>query len=440
MSAMGSWKPRLAVLLVATACRHAAPPSHTPAATPQPPSPAHTVEECEAKTTRAKPTQNGHVSVEGGDGKRHWLYWVKLAAPTQPARGTLFYLAGGPLSHVNYTDLAAAFQRLSFPDFDVVLYDYFGFNCSSAIQDEATLKAQAPNLTMHAMAKDFIQLKRQLVGQGAKAYLMGGSHGAMLGAQIVADFPSEIEKAALFSGDTVSGWLEDGWFRFDRLMLKLDAANPGFADALERLLRSAEEGKLTVPVAEKEVTVDRPTFEAALWLAFSLDSVAQSALPALVKAAGRGERRWIANVMTVARLLPQPPQPTPPPTDVTWGTTFHRCSIWFPRSARARPNATPTRFFHHSAFVQYWNTLCAPVDSLPESPLHAVPQQPTQVPVLTWVGDQDTFDPDVTRAHWAALSSNIAFHLEEGWSHDFGPNPNTGIVAAAALVKTFFAP
>src|SRR4051812_20823750 len=68
-------------------------PAPAPAQAPTPPT-------CEATTTRAKPSSSGQAMVTGGDGEQHSLYWIKLEAKTQPARGTLFYLAGGPLSHM----------------------------------------------------------------------------------------------------------------------------------------------------------------------------------------------------------------------------------------------------------------------------------------------------------------------------------------------------
>jgi pimeloyl-ACP methyl ester carboxylesterase len=398
------------------------------------------VRSCEAETTRAEPSFAGEATIAGADGRPHSLHWIKLDAKAQPARGTLFYLAGGPISHMLYTDLAAGFQRTAFPDLDVVLYDYFGFNCSSPIQDRATLQASFANLTMPAMAHDFIELKRTFVPKDRKAFLMGGSHGAMLGAEIVRDYPAEIEKAILFSGDTESGWLDGGWFRFDRLMTKLDATHPGFAAGLAKVLESAEAGKLVVKKDDKEVIIDRPTFEVGLWMAFSLDSAAQASLPDLVKAAEKGETKWIANVHGVARALLEPTSRTPPPTEASMVTTFHRCNVWFPKSQRKSTPAESTKFFRHASFVGYWDMLCKDFDSLGEYPFAARLPARGSVPVLSWVGDQDTFDPATTRAHWSALTTNLSFQVIEGWSHDFGPTPIAGFAKAADLAKHFLAP
>lgn len=438
----------LSLALAATACHGAAAPAPkasvpAPTAPIPPPAPrAHATTECEAKTTRTTPSASGEATVVGGDGKPHALYWTKLNAKTQPARGTVFYLAGGPISHMNYTDGAAAFQRVSFPQLDVVLYDYFGFNCSSPIQDTATLGAQFANLTMPAMAHDFIQLKRSLVGKDQKAFLMGGSHGAMLGAEIVRDYPSEIEKAVLFSGDTESGWLDGGWFRFDRLMSKLDASHPGFASSLRQMLESAGAGKLEITRNDKQVIVDRATFEVALWMSFSLDSAAQEALPDLVKLAEKGERKWIANVYSVALMLLEPIGTAAPPTEASVVTNFHRCNVWWPKSERRGgtvSSAQSAQFFRIDSFVRYWNTLCKDYDGLGESPWRAGAATPVSVPVLSWVGDQDTFDPMTTRSRWSSLSSNLSFQVMEGWSHDFGPKPTAGFLRVADLVKAFYA-
>jgi pimeloyl-ACP methyl ester carboxylesterase len=289
------------------------------------------------------------------------------------------------------------------------------------------------------MAKDFIQLKRSLISD-RRAFIMGGSHGAMLGAQIVSDYPEDVEKAVLFSGDTESGWLDDGWFRFDRLMAKLDATHPGFIAALKRLLESAEAGKLLFTKDGKEVAVDRATFENGLWLLFSLDSAKQAALPGLVKAADeQGERRWIATVHAAALTLFAPPAgPSQPPTESSLVTNFHRCNVWFPKSWRAKATPRQGTVFRHDVFIRYWNTLCERYDTLGEFPQHAATA--TSVPILTWVGDQDTFDPTVTQEHWAGLSSQLTFQVMQGWSHDFGPTLNTGIARVAQLVKAFLAP
>jgi pimeloyl-ACP methyl ester carboxylesterase len=338
---------------------------------------------------------------------------------------------------MRYTGLAATFQRLAYPDLDVVLYDYYGFNCSSAIQDTAALGAAFKDLTMPAMARDFIALKRSLVGTH-KAFIMGGSHGAMLGAQIVGDYPADVERAVLFSGDTESGWLDDGWFRFDRLMTKLDAAHPGFLNELNRLLESADTGKLHIQKNGKDVVVDRAILESALWLAFSLNSEAQAALPALVKVAEEpAGLKALGKIYEGALALLEPLHPEQPPTEASLVTNFHRCNVWFPKSSRGAKTAGQGAVFHHEAFVRYWNTLCERYDALGEFPLRVAAT--TDVPILSWVGDQDTFDPEATRARWSRLSTQSSFHVMEGWSHDFGPAPGTGIERAAELVKAFLA-
>jgi hypothetical protein len=77
-------------------------------------------------------------------------------------------------------------------------------------------------------------------------------------------------------------------------------------------------------------------------------------------------------------------------------------------------------------------------DGLGEYPLQTRAATPASVPVLAWVGDQDTFDPITTRSRWSTLSSNLSFQVMEGWSHDFGPKPNAGFSRVADLVKAFY--
>jgi pimeloyl-ACP methyl ester carboxylesterase len=417
-----------ALALVATACHSAPPPAAPPSpATPTaatvataPPTPPPAPRECEWKKSKTKPSGSGDLALPDGRS----LHWVKLTASQQPARGTLVYLAGGPISHMMYVDMAARFQKAAYADLDVLLYDYAGFNCSGAIQDATTLRAQASHLTMAGMADDFVALKHALVGD-KKVFLMGGSHGSMIGAEIVATHPEEIEKAVLFSGDTESGWLWDGWFRFDRVLAKLDKENAGFGASLEKLLAAAK---------------DRARLEVALWVAFSLDSAAQKQLPMLVKAAEAGKTEWIDRIVRVTDDLLSPPKIEEAPTEVSMGTTFHRCNVWFPKSARAKAEAAPlpkARFLHGASFLGYWDALCRDYDALGEHPLHAVPAKPTDVPVLSWIGDRDTFDEARTKAHWSALTTKLDFRVMPGWSHDLGPDPAAGFGEASKLVKEF---
>jgi pimeloyl-ACP methyl ester carboxylesterase len=403
-----------------------------------PPTPLPHAPVCESADAAVAPTAHGEVTAIAADGTPHPLYWARLAATTQPARGTLFYLAGGPQSHLEYSNLAAAFQKLAYPQFDVVLYDYFGFNCSTSLQSVATLARHAPALTVPAMATDFIQLKRKLVGD-AKAYVMGGSHGAMLGAQIVADYPDEIAKAILFSGDTQSGWLEDGWFRFDAVLADLAAHDPGFAANLDQLLARASRGELAVEIDGKHVVVDRPGLEIGLWLAASLDSTVQAGLPELVKLTLDGDLEALAAIYGAELALLAAIPSTSPPTEASVVTNFHRCNVWFPPSARdpSRFAGRTTRYLAYDSFVRYWTRLCKDYDRFGEYPLHVATPRPTAVPILAWTGDRDNFEPDATRARFAQLTSNLVFEVMPGWSHDFGPDAAAGVRALASKIERF---
>ena len=290
------------------------------------------------------------------------------------------------------------------------------------------------------MAFDFIQLKRDLLGRNTKVFLIGGSHGAMLGAQIVRDYSDEIEKAALFSGDTESGWLAEGWFRFDAHLKKLDSVESGFTKNLVELLTRAGSGQLKVNINDNEVVVERSRLEAALWLAFSLSSAAQAALPNLVRTALDGDLDWVAAIYAAQSGLLAPGQIEAPPTDESVVINFHRCNVWFPKSSRASAPMRQAGFLRYDSFVSYWNALCEGYDELGEFPFEAKPKRRSTVPILSWVGDQDTFDPEGSRARWDALTSNLQFHVMPGWSHDFGTDGERGFQKVTGLLKTFFRP
>ena len=61
------------------------------------------------------------------------------------------------------------------------------------------------------------------------------------------------------------------------------------------------------------------------------------------------------------------------------------------------------------------------------------------MPILSWLGDHDTFDVDATRARFARLSTRADVHVMAGWAHDFGPDPKAGFATLAELVRQFLA-
>jgi pimeloyl-ACP methyl ester carboxylesterase len=349
-------------------------------------------------------------------------------------------LAGGPQSHLVYTRLATIFQALAYPQFDVVLYDYFGFNCSTALQDVALLGKHAGALTMSAMAADFIHLKRSLIGK-SKAYIMGGSHGAMLGAEIVADFPDEIAKAILFSGDTQSGWFAEGWFRFDALLAELAAQDEPFRASLQTLLERADRGEISVDAGGKHQVVDRSALEVALWLMGGLSSAGQAALPKIINATLSGQHAALERIYRGELELLAPIQATTTPTEASVVTNFHRCNVWFPKSSRESAELTTrkTTYLSYRSFDTYWSTLCRDYDRFGEHPFRAAAKGPNSVPILAWVGDRDTFDPEATRARFMRLSSRVEFEVMKGWSHDFGPNADSGLRTVANKIERFVA-
>lgn len=394
---------------------------------------------CEPEgSTPPAPENAGWIDVAQAKGHTHSLYWVRLPAKARPARGTLFYLAGGPISHINYMQLAAAFQKTAYPQFDVVLYDYYGFNCSSALQDVAKLDAQAPSLTMTAMAADFVQLKRKLLGT-ERAYVMGGSHGAMLGAQIVADYADDIARAILFSGDPGSAWLAEGWFRFDALVAGLAAHDATFATNLKALFDRATRGVLAIDVDGKRHVLTRAELEISLWLAGGLSSAVQTALPEIVKASLDGNLVALSRFYQAELELLEPVRPTPSPTEVSVVTNFYRCNVWFAKSARASASLATrhTTYFQYASFSTYWSELCKDYDHLGEFPYRAIPPKPTPVPVLAWLGDHDTFDPEGTRARFEQLSSKLTFEVMPEWGHDFGNDETAGFLTVVAKIKRF---
>lgn len=392
---------------------------------------------CQPENVSIKPDETGFIRLERGSGTMDRLYWAKLKAIKSPAKGTLFYLAGGPISHYVYLEMAREFQKSSYPEFDVVLYDYLGINCSDRIQDLRALTAKAPYLTQSAMARDFILLKRALAGT-TKVFLMGGSHGSMLGAQIVSDYPHEIDRAILFSGSTETGWFRDGWFRFDDLLAKMASASTNFGKNLDLLLKTVEEGKLAVYIGGKKIRITRSDIEISLWMNFSQSAAAQLRLPQLVSSALNGNTAWIADALLATASVAEPTTSEGTPTLSTEVIAFHRCNIWYPKSQRSLPRdrTLKGRFLNYASFFNFWEQVCQKYDFLGEHPQNSTPSSRTNVPLLVWLGDQDYFEPEKTRNQFERLSSNLSFHIMPGWSHDFGPD-GSGLLNISNMISCF---
>jgi hypothetical protein len=120
-------------------------------------------------------------------------------------------------------------------------------------------------------------------------------------------------------------------------------------------------------------------------------------------------------------------------------TNFHRCNVWFPRSARDSSELSNRRtsYLDYRSLTGYWTELCRNYDRLGEFQFRATPKFPTQVPVLSWVGSLDTFDPEGTRARFMRLSSMAQFEVMPGWSHDFGVDTAAGVQVAAQKIEKF---
>lgn len=378
--------------------------------------------------------RSGFLALSGDTERK--LYWSILPAKQLPLKGTVFFLAGGPLTHTLYVDLAKAYQAHALPNYDFVLYDYYGINCSDPAQNIASLPQLFTYFTMPQMARDFLEMKKHLT-KNEPVILLGGSHGAMLGAQIIATAPEQIKKAILYSGDPKSGWLKNSWFRFDQILQNQVNDLPDFRKDLETFLNKAASEKLSVTINEQKISVTREMLEVIIWLLTAQDSSVQANLPMTIKNTLNGDLKWLTDgVMTYYSLL-QPVSAEPPPTYQTLVTNFHRCNVWMPRSTRVSPENVTTKYLAFESFSDYWNQLCADYDLVGEFPFSATVNTPTHVPVLVWTGDLDYFDPTATEQSWRQLSSQVTFHLKQGWSHDFGKDASAGFGEVLKMIKDF---
>ncbi len=393
---------------------------------------------CVPADTAPQPNEEGYVLLPADRGISPQLHWMRIKSKTQPPKGIVFYLAGGPWPTYPFLPLAAAFQEMSFPDKDVILYDYLGTNCSAPLlQNAVSLKPFIPHLTIEGMARDFIALKKELVGD-SKVALIGGSFGAMLGAQIIATYPDSVEKAALFSGDLTSDWLANGWLRFDNIIQTIGLKKPKFSQDMQQLLDNASVGFLKIKAQNNWLVLTREDVETMIWLFASQNSAEQLQLPDLVAKALTGETAWLEKIYVEEyRPFVDPLPVTPPPTTISAVTNFYRCNVFHTKSARlaSLESDVDGRFLKLKTLARIWDQACKDYDELGEFPSIVKPRQITNVPVLSWVGDQDMFDPIGSKYRFQNLSSVLRFEIIPGWSHDFGPEPNIGISKVGQMIK-----
>ena len=380
-------------------------------------------------TSLAFCAESGYVNVATDTTTARNIFWTKLPA-INDFRGTVFFLAGGPQEHNTYLEgLAAAYQKAILPNYDFIFYDYYGLGQSTATFN-FSLAEQIPHFTSTGQARDFITLKNTLVGPG-KVIIMGGSYGAILGAQIVADYPDHIDRAILGWGMPGPGWLLGGWRRFDELLQRMALDNPHFSTDFSYLLKEAEAHRLRVTIDGENLLITRTMLEVSTWLLSSQEVENINNLPNHVRAAANGEQPvWLQHIFLVYQNLLRPENSNPV-------LNFQRCNVWLPKSERQTQQIDERIFLKESSLFTYWDQLCMNYDSYGEFPMLLNIPKPTTVPVFVWMGEVDHFDPRIGARRWEALSTRLKLNIMPGWAHDFGPDPGQGFLDLRDLILKF---
>ncbi len=365
------------------------------------------------------------------------IFWKRIPTRKQK-QGTVFYLAGGPISHVPYINMARAYQKLVLPNYDFVLYDYYGINCSDRAQDLQRLPQIAEYFTVQSMSKDFLALKHELVGTIEKVIIFGGSHGAMVGSQIISDFPQEIDKAVLYYGTPTSYWLEDGYIHFDAILGQFANKDLELKQIIDELISKAQTTQLSVEIENERIFITKEMLDIMLWFTCAQDSKALLNIKTILKKTLDGDAEWLTKGVYSYYGVLYPVEEEAPPSERTHVTNFNRCNVWYPKSLRDSTPAKQLNYLNTASLKNYWNELCRQYDILGEYSFNAIPATPTNTPVLVWLGGLDEFDPIKVQNGFHKLTTNLTFHLKENWSHDYGLDDNQGFLETVDMMNSFF--
>jgi pimeloyl-ACP methyl ester carboxylesterase len=368
------------------------------------------------------------------------LYWEKFPAQGK-ARGSVFFLAGGPQGHLLFhgADGSPLYLGNVFDDYDLYMYDYRGFNCS---------QAGGKSFTLDEFARDFLSLKNELAGASTKVILFGGSFGGMLGSHLLSHFPESIEKAILFSSDVNADFFYQAMGRIENVILpRLMAEHKGFEDDWGKFLDQVRHGEVSLfPGKPQQIALSVPLLESYLWMAAQrvghlAEAPGQDSFPLAVRAWLKGDAGPLEKIHAFAAAESAPVKPQPPPT--TQSTVLPRfvCTSLFPRSTRLELGARPLAFGPLSTrgIVALWNRMCHDYDGFAESPLAiAPPAKPLPIPVLFWIGERDWFDPQGAVSRLRSFTSRLEAHVMKDWAHDFGRDSlGSGMRTVREMIRGF---
>jgi pimeloyl-ACP methyl ester carboxylesterase len=381
------------------------------------------------------------------------LYWEKFPARRSPARGAVFFLAGGPLPHWFYHGAESPhFLKGIFDDYDFYMFDYRGMNCSSRVQSMATLRSQlrqAPEAySLPTFARDVRSLRDRLVGKGQKIILFGGSYGFFLGVQVLIDHPEIVESAILFHGDTDAAFWHQGMLRLDSLITgSLAARNPKLVSGLETLKKKLDAGELVLFAGTpKERRLTWADFQVQLWMNFGQSVAAQEKLPRIVELILKGDEtaaKILEGFHKISEGLAQSllvGDEKEPPTASSLVSGYARCNVLFDKGARAELTKRPTkgRFLGTEALVAYFDRACKNLDRLPTRRYDLTHRlRPVPSPVLVIHTGRDMFDPGRVAAHLARLGPAAKLVYEPEWAHDFGQDMAAGVQRFTKLLREF---
>ena len=402
---------------------------------------------CHSKNSLSVPYEYGFIQVpysyDSDDNKKLKIYWEKFPSKSKKKKGSVFFLAGGPLSHsLFHLKKSPHILYDSFNDYDFYMYDYRGFNCSSSPQTEEQLIDLTKTISFANYAADFKILKDRLVGN-EKVILFGGSFGFMLGTEIISKNPEIISKAILFSGDTSSAWLFDSMKQVDNLLVKtLPKRFPHFSEVLDLFLKQIEDKKIILfKGTPKQLVLDKTHFESYLWLEFSQSIVNQENLLTYLEKAVAGDYSGLENSHEIFLEAQKPIGFNSPPFFVSEILNVFRCNIFSNAEERRAYSANPQKWSKISTLgvsaVLY--SLCKKHDDLPLSSPWSLsfPQTPNNVPILSWVGDRDMFEPLAVNKNLKIISKNVQFYEMSDWSHDYGIDPGKGTKQLKKLITEF---
>ena len=119
---------------------------------------------------------------------------------------------------------------------------------------------------------------------------------------------------------------------------------------------------------------------------------------------------------------------------------FTRCNVFSTKQGRDNLLNSPLilQYLSSDYLVEYWEGNCENYNNLRPQEFNISGKiRSVSFPIFAWSGDQDMFDPILSKNNLLKFGSHVEFDIYNGWAHDFGLDTKKGVEIIRSKVQTF---